>query len=212
MATRCLRTTLAAAALWYAPVASATSLVALDEEDLSHIADVIVVGEVKAVEVKVEAVFAPRPGKRVTTENTVEVAEVWKGPVSAGDRLPVTEFGGWTPDVTMEVEGTPGFLVGERVLLFLMYRASTNDFVVLGMHQGKYTLLPNGAGGWRLARVRVPLPERGKVFDASRYLPAPARPGNDFATFAATVKGIVAGDAKAGVHWTQMPKYRELSR
>ena len=201
----------AAALVVVAADAGATSMVKFDMEDLSHIADVIVVGEVERVDSELQLLAGPRLAKQITTRTTVKVIDAWKGPHGHGASLVVREIGGRVEKEMMVVDGTAGFLEGERVLLFLQYDASRNEYWMVGWTQGKFTLLRNGANGWNVAKLRIPVEEWGRAFDPAADTARTTR-GADLADVAVQVKRVVEADAKAGVNWREMPEYRGIAR
>jgi hypothetical protein len=147
----------------------------------------------------------------MTTATAIEVLDAWKGPHQVGDRLTVREIGGRLDKDLVPVEGTAGFLVGERVLVFLSYKPSGNEYGLVGWVQGKFTLLPNGAGGWHVAKLHLPVTEWGQAFDAAKHTALPVR-DFDLASFAARTKRVVAADTAAGIDWRDMPRYKGLGR
>ena len=101
--------------------AHATTLIPLDTDDLSHLADVIVVAEIQDVRFEVTS---HATGKSVRTFNEAKVLEVWKGDVAVGSTLDVVELGGRLGNQWAKVEGTAGYMKKERVLLFLEPRTN----------------------------------------------------------------------------------------
>lgn len=191
--------------------ARATSMVPFNHEDLSHIADAIVVADV--LKVDTEARFVPsanRLAKQITTLTTVKVVDSWKGAHAAGEALTLREIGGVVEKEMVAVPGTAGFLKGERVLLFLHYRTTSNEYGLVGWTQGKFTLLANANGGWDVAKIRLDVPEWGTSFVPAEHENRAIR-DTDLATMAAKVKRIVKADAAAQVNWRDMPQYRGIS-
>ena len=207
--TRCARSSisrriaLAACGVLMASSASATTMVELTTEDLAHLAEAIVVAEIKDVQMKAD-------GGRVLTHNSADVLDVWKGDVKRGDRLTVVEFGGVMGDVVMDVPGTAGFLKNERVVLFLE-RKIAGGWNTIGLRQGKRTLAPNGAGGYVVTDVAVSVYERGAAFNAKRHVtPEKLARGGDLAALATEVKTVVEADRKAGIRGRDLLKYKGL--
>lgn len=191
--------------------ARATSMVQFNDEDLSHIADAIVIADVQRVDPEVR--FAPsgnRLAKQITTKTTVTVVDSWKGGFAAGDTVTLRELGGIVEKEMVAVPGTAGFLKGERVLLFLHYKTGANEYGLVGWTQGKFTLLPNANGGWDVAKLRLDVPSWGAAFVAADHENRAVR-GSDLVTLATRVKRVVASDAAANVNWRDMPQYRGLS-
>lgn len=200
------------AALFFAPAAShATSMVAFTEEDLTHIADAIVIADVVKVETESQLVPSANGfGTMISTRTTLKVVESWKGVHVAGDELPVRELGGVSDKKMTKVSATAGFLKGERVLCYLYYRASKNEYELVGWTQGKFTLLQNGRGGWDVSKIHVPVEEWGHTYVAAEHENRAIR-GRDLAETAMSVKRVVAADVKAGVNWRQMPQYKGIN-
>lgn len=191
--------------------ARATSMVPFTDEDLSHIADAIVVADVTTVTPEVR--FAPsgeRLAKQITTKTTVTVVDSWKGGFAAGEIVTLREIGGVVEKEMVAVPGTAGFFKGERVLLFLHYRANTNEYGLVGWTQGKFTLLKNANGGWDVSKIHVDVPRWGTAFVAADHENRAVR-GSDLASMATKVKRVVAADAQANVNWRDMPQYRGIS-
>lgn len=186
--------------------AEATSMVHLEPEDLAHLADAIVVADVVSVKSEFD-------GRMIRTFNRVVVHEVWKGDLEKGEQIEVVELGGIAGGRAAVVEGTPGYYTEERVLLFLEPRTRAGrGWRTIGMEQGKFTLLPNGAGGYGLVRVRVPLAERGQRFDPKKAPSVRNLANEDFATFAGGIKSVIESDRKAGVRGKDLPQYKGIGR
>lgn len=200
------------AALLFAPVAArATTMVQFNEEDLTHIADAIVIAEVQKAEPELR--YSPsgaRLAKQITTKTTLTVVDSWKGPHAAGDTVEVRQIGGVVGKEMAAVPGTAGFHAGERVLVFLSYRPETNEYGLVGWTQGKYTLLKNRNGGWDVAKITVAVEKWGTPFVAAEHENRAVR-GSDLAAFSGRIKRVVEADAKANVNWREMPQYRGLS-
>lgn len=117
--------------MFLASAAFGTTLLAVDLVGLSHSAEVIVVGTVRA--------SAPRftqDGRRIVTDTEIEVSEVLKGKPGT-PTLVVMQAGGIVGDVGQRVEGTATFALGEEVVVFLDRRGS-DRFAVTAMAQGKF--------------------------------------------------------------------------
>jgi len=203
-----------AGSLAYAANAGATSVARADTEDLAHIADLIVVGEVENVVTKTEAMSPTIPDQIVRTHNAVRVIETWKGDAKTGDVIDVADVGGIGADgVAYAMDGVCGYKVGERVLLFLQPRKNVGgEWLTLGVFLGKYSLVANGEGGWILTRLRWKIEERGKKFDI-RKIPAEnlrVSPETDFVAFSNKVKSVVDADRAAGIDGKWLPKYDHM--
>lgn len=201
-----------AAVLLFAPATTrATTMVPLNEEDLTHMSDVIVVADVQKVETGARMLpSGKRLAKQISTVTTLTVVESWKGPFAAGDSVSLRELGGISGKDVVSVSGTAGFLTGERVLVFLSYRAKSNEYQLVGWNQGKYTLLQNGAGAWDAVKIQVPLEKWGSAFDAKVYENRELRHA-DLSSLATRVKPIADADVKANANWRDMPQYKSLA-
>ena len=198
--------TLAAAA-----TAGATSVAKADLDDLSHIADLIVVGEVQSVQMRQEPTSATIPDLTILTHNAIRVSESWKGAAHAGDVIDVVEAGGIVNGKGFDVVGMPGYKVGERVLLFLQPRRdTTNQYLTLGIFLGKYTLLPNGSNGWKVAQLGWKIDERGQDLDLRKIPQAKFLAGQDLSTFSSKVKTVIEADRAAGIDGKWLPKYDHM--
>jgi hypothetical protein len=104
---------------------------------------------------------------RIVTDVALEVQETLKGEVTAGERLSVTNLGGTVGDIAMQVEGSPQFVYGASMLVFLREVPSLGELRVVGMSQGVLyfsngpygqIILPGGQG---LALVQTDESEPG---------------------------------------------------
>lgn len=200
-----LKQAVAALAVVAIPIAaSATSMVKLTTEDMAHIADAIVVGEV--TEVTFEA-------KGARTRNVIRVLETWKGDIAVDSRIDVYEPGGREGSVIADVPGTAGYLKNERVVLFLNAR-TRGGYLPIGYFQGKYTVIEKEHGKSLVTRIMVPVRKRGSALDLKSVSNEQIRldSKNDFDVFAMTVKGIVEADRKAGIVGKDLPQYRGIGR
>ncbi len=126
----------------------ATTMVPFSDEDLSLLADAVVVA-------RVEDVKAVRDGRgMIHTETTLDIEQSWKGALKANSYVTVRSLGGTHNGVRALVSSTSIFLKGERTLLYLE-NDKKGGWRVLGMTQGKYTVLP-GAEGIEVA-TKLPL-------------------------------------------------------
>lgn len=191
--------------------ANATTVYPATTEDLAHIADLIVVGEVQSVHMQAERSSVAIADQTIRTHNAVKVVETWKGDAKPGDLIDVVEVGGIVDGQGFELAGSLGYKVGERVLLFLQPKRGymSTAYLTLGVFLGKYTVLTDNQGTPILTRLRWDLPERGKVFNpAHDVAPERLRVGTeDFAAFSAKVKAVVAADKAAGIDGKWLKKY-----
>jgi transcriptional regulator GlxA family with amidase domain len=127
-----MRTLLLLLALLAASPALAAQAVALSVEALASGADAVVRGRVMQ-----KSATVSEDGRRVFTLVDVEVADTWRG--SAPRTVRVIVPGGVAGNLGQRVEGTPAFVEGEEVVVFL-HRAEAGGFRVAGLAQGKYSV------------------------------------------------------------------------
>ena len=130
------------AGLLAAPV-SATVMIPLSDADLVQHANTIVVGKAIALQ-------SVREGGQIATHITIDIQETLKG--TAHEQVEVWVPGGFdnsgpVPVGTL-VPGAPMFFPNEEVLLFLEQPAGlkSNNYVVLGLVQGKFSVVTDPAG------------------------------------------------------------------
>jgi hypothetical protein len=136
--------------------------------------------------------------RRIYTEVTVAVEEVYKGAATVGQAVVVTRLGGSVGGVGMRVAGEVSLAAGEEAILFLRRHDTRRGarLTVVGMAQGKLVVLRDvrgarvlpatgGSGlklvapaGGRLRRVATPPAVRplAEVEREIRSLAAPRRP------------------------------------
>ncbi len=167
---------LVCAALLAPATAGATIAVKLDIDALSTAADTIVLG-------RVESKASRWEGQRIVTDYAVKVAMPVLGGPDAGSMLTVQTLGGRVDDLAQRVHGTPGFVVGEDVLLFLQTVKAPGPLRVVGMAQGRFKIERDAQGavwatqdltGLGLAEV-VDVDARGKKATKLLEHPAPLR-------------------------------------
>jgi hypothetical protein len=103
----------------------------------------------------------------IHTDAEIALDDVWKGD-PASDRIVVRNLGGEVGNVSLEVEGSATFTVGEHVLVFL--RSADGAYLPWGMRFGKYEVVEEGGssfavgalpptvfGAQHFAQVSVPL-------------------------------------------------------
>lgn len=112
--------------------ARATTVHPFTLEELIYVADRIVVGEVVGMDSR-----HVLDGTSIHTHVDIDVEEVLKGAAAEGLQV-VWLLGGVVGDQVMHSSGTPAFVPGERVLLFL--EEDPHGFSVLGVFQGKLNL------------------------------------------------------------------------
>jgi hypothetical protein len=115
---------------------------------------------------------------RIVTDVALEVQETLKGEVAEGERLSVTNLGGTVGDIAMRVEGSPQFVSGATMLVFLREVPSLGELRVVGMSQGVLyfsdgpygkIILPGGQG---LALVQTDTSQ--VIIDGQTLSPTPA--------------------------------------
>lgn len=173
--------------------ASATTLHPFTEEELTWVAEAIVVGTV-------ESMGSVLDGRHPHTHVRIRVEEVLKGEAARGSLLVVRELGGETPDGRFAfVPASPQFDVGERVLLFLEAAPVPGTFRCVGMFQGKYTLREDGRSGRQVA-YRVHANAYTGTYD-HRALPIPEGAREASALIERVRARVAAGE---------VPDYREI--
>jgi hypothetical protein len=136
----------------------ATTVRRLANEELTHEADLIVIG--KALESKTQWV-----GRSLYTVVTVQVTEALKG--EAGAQIQVALPGGRDTQrkfpIAVTYAGAPTLSRDEPVVLFLVGGRDISAYAIAGFAQGKYTIVVDEAGTKRVARDLT----RVEVQDAS---------------------------------------------
>jgi hypothetical protein len=146
-----LRTSVLVATLLLASVAwtaaRATTILRLPVEEMAANADLVVRADVTRVAV----VADPDDERRISTRVSLRVRQVLKGHATA-PTFTITLLGGSTGRWTLAVPGTPRFIEGEDVVLFL--HATERGFKPSGLWLGKYAVRRDAAtGGVRASRV-----------------------------------------------------------
>ena len=151
--------------------ASATTMVRLSVDDLTWIADAVVVAEVEQQQVVSERGYQ-------YTWSALRVDEALKGDIEPGDVLAVRSLGGALGRERTTVPSAAHYTPGERVVTFL--ELSPAGWRTVGMTQGKYTLVVEPDTG-RDVIVRVAAPEGAERFDEALVtLPARRSYADDF--------------------------------
>ncbi len=162
--------------LGVAAQARASVVEALDLAGLVRNADVIVIGQVVASQSHYD-----EHGRIVTdVEMLVESRE--KGEANMGRSIVVRRLGGVVGNIGMRIEGEPSLIVGERTLLFGKRLSDAVTFRSVGLAQGVMRIeeragerwvrsaeagaaLVRRAGGGKLEKARVAVPEARKLLD-----------------------------------------------
>jgi hypothetical protein len=136
---------LAAALLMFPQAPRASLVLALDLDQLTQLADRVVVGEVLSV----KSAWEP-DHKHIFTNIEVQVAESWKGGTAVGKTILVQQPGGRVDDLESRVFGLAEFSPGDRAVLFL--KGAERGSAVLGLGQGMRPLrFDEGARRWMAA-------------------------------------------------------------
>ncbi|MPZ78109.1 MAG: matrixin family metalloprotease [Deltaproteobacteria bacterium] len=139
--------------------AMATIVVPTADHHLVRQAAAIVQGQVTRIESHWDA-----GKKQIYTHITVQVEEVLKGEL-AQTELTIKQAGGTVGGLHSWVHGSPEFVVGERVLLFLTANSDGTPRV-LGLYQGKFSVILDAQTGEQIA-YRNPRPEGVRVLGRS---------------------------------------------
>jgi hypothetical protein len=137
-------------ALSFASPAQATVALRVDLAELAAAADLVVRGRVVG---DVSRWDASR--RRIYTDVTVAVEEVYKGNARVGHALVVTRLGGSVGGVGMRVAGEVSLPAGEESILFLRRHEARRGarLTVVGMAQGKLVVLRDRRGARVLPAV-----------------------------------------------------------
>ena len=173
------------------PPATASIVPYLGLEDLGREGQVIVLGEVTAVDPGMSD-----DGRIIVTRVTVRIDRALKG--GPRERVTLEIPGGTLGGTTLVASGAPRFSVGERVVLFLEPQAA-GRFGVTGWNQGRFTVRRDP----RTGRDLVTQPGGGSLYVGRDGRPAPRDPRlagpRVLADFLRDIEVIVAGsDAKQG--------------
>lgn len=136
---------LSVAVLALAGRAHAAVILALDFQELTSRADVIVVGEVTRIDIHRDDF------DRIVTDATISVTERWKGSVVVGKTLTARSLGGTMGDVGLRVSGEPAFIQGDRLLFFGRLSPNGPYFRAVGMSQGVFPVRRTPAGTWTVS-------------------------------------------------------------
>jgi hypothetical protein len=103
--------------------------------------------------------------RRIFTDVELEVDEMLKGQFEKRDRIRLIMYGGTVDGITTTVVGAADFTIGERSVLFLLARQSSQfgrNFVVVGMSQGKFDIFVDQATAEeKVIRDQINLPLQG---------------------------------------------------
>jgi hypothetical protein len=124
--------------------AYATLVIPVSDDDLARHATAIVVGQVKGIESYWDA-----GAKQTFTHITVTPQEILKGAIGDGD-ITLKQLGGTVGHLRTWLEGSPEFIVGEKVLLFLDTNPDGSAGVA-SLYQGKFSLFTDRDTGKEFA-------------------------------------------------------------
>ncbi|MBO0720610.1 MAG: hypothetical protein J2P41_07300 [Blastocatellia bacterium] len=114
--------------------AQATVMRMLEVEELTRISSDVFHGQVLSTEADWDAEH-----KHIYTSIRVRVDETLKGSLGRSEVVTVTQLGGVKDGKRTDYAGRPVFKPGETVVLFTK-RGKNNDFIVVGLKQGKMTV------------------------------------------------------------------------
>lgn len=117
--------------------AQATVMQLLEVEDLTRLSSDVIYGQVQASETVWNDAHT-----RIYTRIQVRIDEVLKGSLTASQNVTINQLGGSKDGVKLDFAGRPTFTIGESVVLFAT-RAKNNDLIVVGLKQGKMTVVGN---------------------------------------------------------------------
>ncbi|MGK0358566.1 MAG: hypothetical protein ACI9U2_000855 [Bradymonadia bacterium] len=117
----------------------ATIVQALNLEQLSKTADVVVHGRVLSQSTAWNASHS-----RIYTVTTVSVTDPLKGPHKKGTAIQIRQLGGTVDGITQSIVGNAVLRTDEEVVLFLNHDPKKALHYVVGMAQGKYTVQREG--------------------------------------------------------------------
>jgi len=118
-------------ALAAATSGQATIMQYLEVEDLTRLSSDIFHGRVVET-----STYWSADRTQIYTAIKLEVRETFKGRVTAGQTVTVTQLGGEKDGVLLDFAGRPQFSVGESAVLFTA-RGRQSDFLIIGLKQGK---------------------------------------------------------------------------
>ena len=128
-------------ALLGANLAVATTVQKFSRQDLAKKSESIVIGKVEDVSSRQDAVTS----KEIYTYITLSVSESVKG--AKGEKMvTIRQLGGTVGHLISAVPGMPSFKTGEEVVVFLTVRDKEGYPWVMGLQQGKYSVVTDENG------------------------------------------------------------------
>lgn len=141
--TRIAAIAFAVTAFVFAATASATTVVRLSLKDLAKKSDAIVLARVD------DQVSRYEQNKEIYTYYTLHVLEPVKG-AKGEQTITIRQLGGIVDNIASVVPGMPRFKNGEEVVVFLTQKDATGYPWVMGLEQGKYTVIQDEKGQKRV--------------------------------------------------------------
>jgi hypothetical protein len=143
--------------------ATATTVVVVDTQTTTDRASAVVLATVASQESRWNDART-----KIYTYTELEVREDFKGGTS-GKKIQVRQPGGRVGNIACYVPGTARFRKGEKVLAFLQpLKTDKTRFRVVGMAQGKYSVLKNGTAVRELNGLHVVGADPDRVREDSR--------------------------------------------
>jgi len=121
-------------------LASATTVQKFSRQELTKKSDSIVMAKVQDVYSSQDAV-----SKEIYTYITLNVTESVKG-AKGEKQVTIRQLGGSVGNLISAVPGTPSFKTGEEVVVFLSVRDKDGYPWVMGLQQGKYSVVTDENG------------------------------------------------------------------
>jgi hypothetical protein len=148
--------------------ADATIIIPTEDRNLIRQANTIVVGQVTRIDGHWYAAKA-----QIYTHIGIRVEEVLKGELRETE-VTVKQLGGTVGGLRSWIFGSPEFVMGERVLLFLMPNSDGSPRV-LNLYEGKFSIVPDSRTGEQFAS-RYSMPEGVQLLAPSGTNPTSASP------------------------------------
>ncbi|HXI12910.1 MAG TPA: hypothetical protein VNM92_09700 [Thermoanaerobaculia bacterium] len=162
--------------------AFAASFIVPPDRELVQAAHAIVIGtvEVRFVE--------PTADGGIQTHYDLSIERVFKGRIETGEPLRITEAGGSFGNRALKIQGTPEYVPGERVLVFLQQRED-QSWRTWGKILGKFNFVRDAIGAEFLVRGATGEEVFGWDYEWKRHEERP-RASAPFLTF---IESIVCG-------------------
>ena len=128
----------------------ATSMMPLSDEQLVKASARVIEGNVVGTRSQWNAAH-----NQIHTTITIDVSRAYKGSMPANHRLVFDQVGGQVGDIVMDLTDQPSFTKGEHVIVFLRNPAEAVMTPVVGLSQGKLTVIPDPDTGVPMIRGRA---------------------------------------------------------